>query len=67
MFRIVGFVIIVSDVNLCTSTERSGEIIFGTLVMRAAVQLPILGIFFVAELTPCALHSGCVSCEGAGL
>jgi hypothetical protein len=37
MFRIVGFVILVSDVNLCTSTERSGEIIFGNLLMRAAV------------------------------
>jgi hypothetical protein len=50
MFRIVGFVILVSDVNLCTTTERSGEIIFGSSVMRAAVQLPFSGVFFVAEL-----------------
>jgi hypothetical protein len=32
-FRIVGFVILVSNINLCTSTESSGEIIFGNLTL----------------------------------
>jgi hypothetical protein len=56
-------VILVSNVNFFTSTERGGGIIIGNLIMRTAIYLPFLGIFFVAELPPCAVYSG----DGAGL